>query len=192
VVLLSYLHPTLIVQTLQRPKSLCGLVQVPTPQEVRVVTSLHSLAMQLEVSRRNQIALFPNPLDLFTAKSMTRILPLLGIASGGLRGVGGSLYLGAGQATGIGSTGGSIDLVAGSSTSKGGHVQVMSGSGEVTSGKIAIESNAAMVDSTSGDVFISSGSSDGRKMSGTGKISFLSIFSNKSTVDVVLLYFPQL
>ena len=64
------------------------------------------------------------------------LLCLSAIASGGLAGQGGSMYFGAGQATGVGSVGGSIELAAGGSASKGGDVSVLSGSGEVTSGNV--------------------------------------------------------
>ena len=47
------------------------------------------------------------------------------IASGGLSGVGGSMYLGAGQATGVGSVGGSIEIAAGGSAAKGGDDEIM-------------------------------------------------------------------
>ncbi len=86
------------------------------------------------------------------------------------------MYLGAGQATGVSSIGGSVDLAAGGSASKGGDVLVSSGSGAVTSGKIGIESNAAMAGSTSGDVLISSGLSSGGE-SGAGKCCIQSIIS---------------
>ena len=80
------------------------------------------------------------------------------------------MYLGAGQATGVGSVGGSIEIAAGGSAAKGGDVSILSGSGEVTSGKVLIASNAAVADSVSGDVLISSGSSSGaQESSGTGE-----------------------
>lgn len=91
------------------------------------------------------------------------------MVTGGLHGVGGSLYLGAGQATGASSIGGSIDIVAGDSASKGGDVEVLSGSGDFTSGKITIASNAAKLGSTSGDILINSGLSSGGDKSGAGK-----------------------
>lgn len=84
------------------------------------------------------------------------------------------MYLGAGQATGVSSIGGSIDLEAGDSASKGGDVHVLSGSGEVTSGKISIASNAAMAGSTSGDFLISSGLSSGGGKSGAGTCGIVS------------------
>jgi hypothetical protein len=96
--------------------------------------------------------------------------------TGGLLGIGGSLYLGAGQATGVSSIGGSVDLVAGDSASKGGDVHVSSGSGAVTSGKIGIVSNAALAGSTSGDILIGSGLSSGGE-SGAGKCCILNIIS---------------
>jgi hypothetical protein len=89
----------------------------------------------------------------------------LEMPSGGLHGLGGSVYLRAGQATGFGSVGGAVEIAAGGSASKGGDVLVLSGSGHDTSGKIIIASNA---NSARGDVLISSGSSSGSKESGAG------------------------
>jgi hypothetical protein len=77
--------------------------------------------------------------------------------SGGLHGLGGSMYLRAGQASG--------EIAAGGSASKGGDVLVLSGSGHDTSGKVIIASSA---NSASGDVLISSGSSSVSKESGAG------------------------
>ena len=80
------------------------------------------------------------------------------------------MYIGAGQATGVGgSVGGSVDISAGGSASVGGDVHIFSGYGEVTSGKVVIASNDAVsVYSASGDVVISAGSS-GAQESGNGK-----------------------
>jgi len=88
----------------------------------------------------------------------------LEMPSGGLHGLGGSMYLRAGEATGVGSVGGSIEIAAGGGASKGGDVSVSSGSGNDASGTIVIASNAGH--SASGDVLISSGSSGGMKESG--------------------------
>ena len=83
------------------------------------------------------------------------------------------MYLSAGQATGVGSTGGSISIAGGGSASTGGDVSVLSGSGEVTSGKVVIASNDAVHAAASGDVEIGSGSSDGVSMpSGDGECYF--------------------
>ena len=82
------------------------------------------------------------------------------------------MYIGAGQATGVGSIGGSVDILGGGSASTGGDVNILSGFGEVTSGKVVIASNDAIsVDSASGDVIISSGSSSGTQESGSGERS---------------------
>lgn len=88
------------------------------------------------------------------------------------------MYLGAGQATGVGSVGGSIEVVAGGSASKGGDVSILSGSGEITSGKIVISSNTAVAeDSASGDVLVGSGSSSGAQApSGAGERESLLIY----------------
>ena len=114
-------------------------------------------------------------------------LPSLDISSGGLTsGVsGGSVYLGAGQATGVGSVGGSIELAAGGSASTGGSVSIQSGVGGDTSGNIAIASNLAVLDSTSGNVLINSGSSSGTQGSGNGK--YTSVFFSFSS-SFLLVY----
>jgi len=70
------------------------------------------------------------------------------------------MYLSAGQATGVGSVGGTVSLAGGGSASTGGDVRLLSGSGEVVSGNIVIASNAGLEDSAIGNVEIggSSGS----------------------------------
>ena len=108
-------------------------------------------------------------------------LPTLDISSGGLTsGVsGGSVYLGAGQATGVGSIGGSIEIAAGGSASTGGSVSIQSGVGGDASGKIVIaSSNSAVLDSTSENVLINSGSSSGTQGSGNGKYTSCSFLSH--------------
>jgi hypothetical protein len=61
------------------------------------------------------------------------------------------------------------DIVASDSVSKGGDIEVLSGSGDFISGKITIASNAAKLGSTSGDILINSGLSSGGDKSGAGK-----------------------
>ena len=108
-------------------------------------------------------------------------LPSLDISSGGLtsRVSGGSMYLGAGQATtGVGSVGGSIEIAAGGSASTGGSVSIQSGVGGDTSGNVVIASNSAILDSTSGNILINSGSSSGTQGSGNGKYTSCSFLSH--------------
>ena len=102
-------------------------------------------------------------------------LPTLDISSGGLTsGVsGGSVYLGAGQATGVGSIGGSIEIATGGSASTGGSVSIQD-----ASGKIVIASNSTILDSTSGNILINSGSSSGTQGSGNGKYTSSSFLSS--------------
>lgn len=83
------------------------------------------------------------------------------LSSDGLHGRGGSMYLTAGQGNGIDSVGGSIEIAAGGSASRGGAVNIQSGTGDDTSGKVVIGSAAA-------NVMISSGSSSGTEYSGSG------------------------
>jgi len=71
------------------------------------------------------------------------------------------MYLTAGQGNGIDSVGGSIEIAAGGSASRGGDVNIQSGTGDDTSGKVVIGSAAA-------NVMISSGSSSGTEYSGSG------------------------
>jgi len=71
------------------------------------------------------------------------------------------MYLSAGHGTGINSVGGSIEIAAGGSASRGGDVKIQSGTGDDTSGKVVIGSAAA-------NVMISSGSSSEMEYSGSG------------------------
>jgi hypothetical protein len=71
------------------------------------------------------------------------------------------MYLSAGHGTGINSVGGSIEIAAGGSASRGGDVKIQSGTGDDTSGKVVIGSAAA-------NVMISSRSSSGTEYSGSG------------------------
>jgi len=71
------------------------------------------------------------------------------------------MYLSAGHGTGTDSVGGSIEIAAGGSVSKGGDVNIQSGTGDDASGKVVIGSAAA-------NVMISSGSSSETEYSGSG------------------------
>lgn len=83
------------------------------------------------------------------------------LASGGNAGKGGGVYLAGGQATGVGSVGGSVSMEGGESASVGGGVSILSGSGEITSGKVVIASNEGRNGAASGDVVVGSGSTGG-------------------------------
>ena len=80
------------------------------------------------------------------------------IPSGGLSGRGGDVYLGAGQATGVGSIGGSVSLAVGG-------VSILSGQGRVATGGVAIASNAGVGDAASGGSRSDRGPRTGRRRS---------------------------
>jgi hypothetical protein len=141
-----------------------------------VVTSLHSLVMVRVVSvlhiHRVRIVLHIHRLrivnEIDVPHSITHSMYSYyylscgtALSSNGLHGRGGSMYLTAGQGNGIDSVGGSIEIAAGGSASRGGDVNIQSGTGDDTSGKVVIGSAAA-------NVMISSGSSSGTEYSGSG------------------------
>ena len=91
------------------------------------------------------------------------------------------MYLAAGQATDVGSVGGSIEIVGGGSADTGGDVTVILGSGEVMSRNVVVASNDGTSNDASGDFLIGSGSSSGTtSSSGKGMSHCLCIFSYKS------------
>jgi hypothetical protein len=121
---------------------------------VRVVSILHihrlRIVNEIDVSHSITYSMYSYYLSCGTA-----------LSSDGLHGRGGSMYLTAGQGNGIDSVGGSIEIAAGGSASRGGDVNIQSGTGDDTSGKVVIGSAAA-------NVMISSGSSSGTEYSGSG------------------------